>query len=165
MRDSERWREPLHCEYFFSGKAREVFADLTQPPGACKMVLEQCQDLLRLPAPYTAPALHAQQVCTRGWWCSPFCWLKIKAAPPEEFPQWCLPTREMCPYCTPTRGSASLTHPRARDKGSFPLPLLAVGHLRVGHRGCISLEHHHQHPNARHGNNITVSLLCFSTNF
>lgn len=33
------------------GKVREVFADQTQPPGACKMALEQCQDLLRPPGP------------------------------------------------------------------------------------------------------------------
>lgn len=34
-----------------SGKVREVFADQTQPPGACKMALEQCQDLLGPPGP------------------------------------------------------------------------------------------------------------------
>ena len=34
-----------------SGKAKEVFADQTQAPGACKMALEQCQGLLRPPGP------------------------------------------------------------------------------------------------------------------
>ena len=67
-----------------SGKVREVFADQTQPPGACKMALERCQDLLGHPAPEStkpgcdsavlpAPALYTWQESMRRGWHSLFC--------------------------------------------------------------------------------------------